>query len=29
MKAATTGIIVALLSTATAGRRRAMRFNLV
>jgi hypothetical protein len=29
MKAATTGIIVALLSTAAAGRRRAMRFNLV
>src|SRR4029450_1429091 len=29
MKAATTGIIVALLSTATAGCRRAMRFNLV
>jgi hypothetical protein len=29
MKAATTGIIVALLPTAAAGGRRAMRFNLV
>ena len=29
MKAATTGIIVALLSTAAAIRRRAMRFDLL
>ena len=29
MRPVTTGIVVALLSTATAGRRRAMRFDLV